>query len=120
MNRRIVAAVDDLFFAAKIRGTAEQSGIETEFPKTADAIFAPDGRDAPALVIIDLHAKLYDPFALAERLKADVQLRSVPIVGFFSHVQTELLQRARQAGMDYVMPRSSFTKKLPEILRGEF
>ena len=120
MNRRIIAAVDDLFFAARIRGTAEQLGIRADFPKSADAIFEESKRDTPALLIVDLHARLCDPFALAESFKQEAQLRGIPIVGFFSHVQTELLQRARQAGMDYVMPRSAFTRKLPEILRGEY
>ena len=120
MNRRIIAAVDDMFFAARIRGTAEQLGIEADFPKSADAILDEARRDAPALVVIDLHVKLCDPFALAERFKQDASLRARPIVAFFSHVQTELMHRAQQAGIDYVMPRSAFTKKLPEILRGEY
>ncbi|HEX8922686.1 MAG TPA: hypothetical protein VF766_14520, partial [Pyrinomonadaceae bacterium] len=63
-----------------------------------------------------LHAQKCDPFALAEQLKADETLRNVPLLGFFSHVQTALQQRAKQAGYDRVMPRSAFTKFLPEIL----
>jgi PleD family two-component response regulator len=119
MNRRVIAAVDDLIFAARIRGTAEQLGIKTDLPQTADAILDEARREPPALFVIDLHARFCDPFALAARLKGDAQLREVPVVGFFSHVQTELLERARLAGMDYVMPRSAFTRKLSGILRGE-
>ena len=119
MNRRIIAAVDDLFFASKIRGTAEQLGIRSDFPKSAEAIIAEATRDAPALLLVDLHAKFCDPFALAERFKQDQQLRGVTIVGFFSHVQTEMMQRARRAGLDQVLPRSVFSKRLAEILRGD-
>jgi len=43
----------------------------------------------------------------------------VPVVGFFSHVQTELQRRAEEAGFDHVLTRSAFTKRLPEILSGE-
>jgi hypothetical protein len=42
----------------------------------------------------------------------------VPVVGFFAHVQTELMQRARAAGFDEVLPRSAFVARLPDILRG--
>jgi hypothetical protein len=33
-----------------------------------------------------------------------------------SHVQVDLLNTAQQAGCDRVMPRSAFSKKLPQIL----
>jgi hypothetical protein len=48
----------------------------------------------------------------------DESLRAVPLLGFFSHVQTELQQRAKEAGFDRVMPRSAFSKNLAEILGG--
>lgn len=119
MKRRIIAAVGDLFFAAKIRGTAEQVGAEAGFPKTADALLAA-ARDAkPSLVVFDLQATNLDPFALARALKADETLRDVPLVGFFSHVETELRTRAQQSGIDHVMPRSQFAARLVEILRGD-
>jgi CheY-like chemotaxis protein len=70
----------------------------------------------PALIIVDLHAQKVDPFNLAEQLKRDETLRAVPLLGFFSHVETELQRRAQQAGFDRVMPRSAFSKNLPEIL----
>ncbi|HEY0079110.1 MAG TPA: response regulator [Pyrinomonadaceae bacterium] len=119
MNNRVMAVVDDMFFAAKIRGTAEQYGVRVDFARSADAIFETATEEPPSLLIIDLNAQRTDPFALAERLKADERLRSVPILGFFSHVQTELQNRALASGFDRVLPRSAFTKKLPEILQGK-
>lgn len=121
MNRSIIAAVGDLFFAAKIRGTAEQAGLRTIFPKTADSVCEEARSSAPhALVVLDLHAASFDPPALAARLKADERTRDLAIVGFFSHVQTELMRRARAAGVDYVVPRSVFSQNLSRILRGDF
>ncbi|HVF49335.1 MAG TPA: hypothetical protein VNA19_04570 [Pyrinomonadaceae bacterium] len=122
MKRHVIAVVDDMFFAAKIRGTAELSGVAVTLAsssKSLDALFESTQREPPALVIIDLHAQRTDPFALAARLKADTRLRHVPLVGFFSHVRIELQQRARDAGFDQILPRSAFTKRLPEILQGQ-
>ncbi|HZT59638.1 MAG TPA: hypothetical protein VFA21_13600 [Pyrinomonadaceae bacterium] len=120
MNRKVIAAVSDMIFASKIRGTAEHLNVTVEFARAEDALFDAAKTEVPSLVILDLHATRPDPFALAARLKADEQLRTVPIVGFFSHVETELQRRAVEAGVDHVLPRSLFTKRLPDILRGEF
>ncbi len=34
MKSHVLAAVDDMIFAAKIRATAEQLGVNVEFPRT--------------------------------------------------------------------------------------
>lgn len=116
MKSYVLAAVDDMFFASKIRGCAEQLSVDLRFMRTAEAALESARGERPSLVIVDLHWQRGDPFALAESLKADEQLRDVPLVGFYSHVQTALQRRAEQAGYDRVMPRSAFTKQLPEIL----
>src|ERR1700730_11241924 len=119
MTRTILAVVEDLFFASKIRGTAEQLGVAVKFARHVDALTEAARRDLPALIICDLHSQKIDPNELAKRLKADEQLRSIPLLGFFSHVQSELQRQAEEAGFDRVLPRSTFTKHLPEILTGD-
>lgn len=118
MNRRVLAAVPDLFFASKIRGTAQALNVTVEFSRTADALFDAAKLEVPSLIIMDLEAAA-DPLALAARLKEDEQLRSVPVVGFLSHVRVDLQQQARAAGVDQVLPRSAFTSRLPDILLGK-
>ena len=119
MKRRVIVAVDDLFFAAKIRTTAEHLGVEVVFPRSLEALSESAREGAlPALVIVDLHLQRYDPFLIASSLKKDEELRATPLVAFFSHVQTELQRRAEEAGFDRILPRSAFTKYLPEILLG--
>jgi hypothetical protein len=51
---------------------------------------------------------------MIQRLRADKN--GVRVVGFLSHVQTELAAQARAAGCDEVMPRSAFTQNLMTIL----
>ncbi len=119
MNRRVIAAVSDMIFASKIRGTAEALNVTVDFARSEDSLFDAAKADVPSLVILDLHSTRPDPFAIAARLKADEQLREVPIVAFFSHVETELQRRALEAGIEHVLPRSAFTHRLPEILSGE-
>lgn len=118
MARAVIAVVDDLFFASKIRGTAEQLGVAVSFVRNADAVLESARRDQPALIICDLHSQKSDPIELARRLKADEQLRTIPLLGFFSHVQVELQHQAEQAGFNQVIPRSAFAKNLNQILAG--
>jgi CheY-like chemotaxis protein len=114
----VIAIVDDLFFASKIRGTAEQVGVRVQFARSIDAAMQKASNDPADLIIADLNASCCDVVELARTLKADASLAGVPLLGFFSHVQVELQQAAIAAGFDRVLPRSAFTKNLAEILTG--
>lgn len=118
MASNIIAVVDDLFFASKIRGTAEALGVPVRFAGSVQAMIAAARLEHPSMVICDLHSQKVDPIKLARQLKEDDQLCSIPLVGFFSHVQTELQREAEAAGFDQVLPRSAFTKNLGRILSG--
>jgi CheY-like chemotaxis protein len=120
MTRRVIAAVGDMFFASKIRGTAEHLNVTVDFARTEDGLFDYAKAETPSLIILDLHETRFDPVRLAARLKADEQLRDVPVVAFFSHVETELRRKALEAGVEHVLPRSVFTQHLGQILSGEF
>ena len=83
-----------------------------------DAVLEAAKAEKPSLIIADLHSKRCDGIELATLLKSDEELRAIPLLGFFSHVQTELQLAAEAAGFDRVLPRSAFTRNLPEIISG--
>lgn len=118
MTRNIIAVVDDIFFAAKIRGTAEQVGVAVAFARSADGVSEIIQQHIPSLIICDLHAQKVNPIDLAKNLKAKDETRDIPILGFFSHVQTDLKRDAQAAGFDRVIPRSVFANSLISILSG--
>lgn len=120
MMKPVIAAVDDLFFAAKIRAAATPLGMEVRLCRSLPAIIEAARQINEGLIIVDLHAKQFDPLMLAQTLRADVELSGITLLGFFSHVQTAVMQRAKAAGYDFVLPRSAFVNKLPEILEGKF
>jgi len=115
--RRVMAVVPDLFFAARIAGAAQQLGVTLTMPAPGTAREAIRGAP-PDLVILDLHAP-GDPLELARALRSDPDTRSLPIVGFYSHVDQALRAAALAAGLDQVLPRSAFTRRLPALLAGE-
>ena len=67
-------------------------------------------------MILDLNNPRTDPLGTVRSMKADPALAPIPTVGFVSHVQTELIDASRQAGVGQVMAGSAFTERLPELL----
>lgn len=116
----VLALVDDLFFQARLSETARRLGVTLKTVSTGAALVktleaAPDGvpGDLPRLVIVDLNARQGAVEAIEQLQRSG---NPIPVIGFLSHVQTELAERARAAGCKQVMPRSIFTANLSEIL----
>ena len=109
---QVLALVDDIFFQAKMLETARHTGVEMKSFTSGDALLAELNHDPPKLVVVDLNAR-QAPVETIASLRSHAA--RTPVVAFFSHVQTELAQRARDAGCAEVMPRSKFTKDLAAI-----
>ncbi len=109
---RVVALVDDLFFQMKLAETAKQLGVEVKVATNGDAL-TKLMESAPKLVIVDLNARS-QPLQAIEKLRQT--RKDIRVVGFLSHVQTQLAAQAQAAGCDEVLPRSSFTQNLAAIL----
>ena len=116
MARTVLAAVDDMFFAAKIRATAEALGVGIKFHRKLEGLVAAAAEQSPDLIIVDLHNEKLNPIELARELNESAQ--AIPLLGFFSHVQTDLQEAAIAAGYDSVIPRSVFSRDLAKILGG--
>jgi DNA-binding NarL/FixJ family response regulator len=117
---RVSIVVDDMFFAAKIYAAAEAAGRTVDRVRSREQLEREMTTDPPSLLIVDLNAGRLDPLKAIEYFKAQSAISAVPIVGFVSHVQTDLIRSAQAAGCDYVLPRSRFTQLLPEIVSGNF
>jgi D-sedoheptulose 7-phosphate isomerase len=114
-EQKILAVMSDLFFLVKINDAAKKFGRSAEFVKDPELAMQ-KARLTPPLIILDLNCDAANPLALIRRLKSDSQTAAVPIVGFVSHVQTQLRQSAEAAGCDLVVARSTFSQDLASIL----
>ena len=114
----IVCAIDDLIFSIKISTAAKQLGVDIYFERYRDKVL-PTVRDRqPSLVIFDLNSSRLDPMAMIAAIKADPQLSAVKTLGYVSHVDSDAIEAARQAGIDQVLARSAFVAQLGAILQG--
>lgn len=110
---QVLAFIDDIFFQSKLIETAKQLGVEVRTCATPDALDSAIAEATPNLVVIDLNAHANSLDAVG---RVQASGREIPLIGFLSHVQRDLAERARAAGCNEVMPRSKFTQNLATIL----
>lgn len=118
-NSRIFAFIEDLFFMAKIQETARKLNVKVEFVKTDKDMtekMQQNGEEKPSLIIFDLNNANARPLTLIPKLKSKLK-KGTSIIGFLSHVQGDLKQKAHEVGCDMVLPRSAFSQNLPQLLR---
>jgi len=114
----IVCVLDDQLFSVKISTVAKAIGAEVYFERSPGTVATRIKEKQPSLVIFDLNCAKLQPMTVIAELKADPLTRPIRTLGFVSHVQTDTIAAARQAGVDEVLARSAFAERLPEILKG--
>ncbi len=96
---RVFAFVEDLFFLSKIQDTGRKMNVKVEFVKTekdlADRMKS-NGVEQPSLIIFDLNNANAKPLTLIPKLKSKLK-KGTSIIGFLSHVQGDLKQKAHFA-----------------------
>ena len=108
----ILAIVDDLIFRGKLETTAAQTGVPLTI--AVDAGPALRGEQPWSRVLIDLNLSRGDSLAMVRNLRQAHP--DLPVIGYCSHVQQDLQQRALDAGCTTVLARSAFVQQLPELL----
>ena len=116
------ALLRDLFFRSRIEATAEAAGVPVIVSGTIEELLERMRERGTGAVLVDLGAGAADgsdgtPTAIAA-IRILKGLDAPPaIVAWGSHADVEAFEAARVAGADRVLPRSAFTRRLPEILR---
>jgi CheY-like chemotaxis protein len=116
---RVFAFVEDLFFLSKIQDTGRKMNVKVEFVKNEKELterMESNGEEKPSLIIFDLNNANAKPLTLIPKLKSKLK-KGTSIIGFLSHVQGDLKQKAHEVGCDMVLPRSAFSQNLPQLLR---
>jgi len=116
VKKKVLAVLDDLFFTVKINESAKRAGLPVEFVKSEQDVLE-KAKSLPALIILDLNYAGVDPLSLVQRLKSEPETRGISVLGYVSHVQGELKQKAHEAGCNMVLARSAFSQNLPQILK---
>jgi len=102
---RIYSCVADLMLASRVNESLKSAGHEvtagSRLPAEAD------------ITDIDLIVADLDGVDAAE-----LAALTPPAIGFYSHVDVETRQKAIDAGVDLVVPRSRMARELPVLVSG--
>lgn len=98
---RVVAIVTDLMLGSRVTTSLAAAGHEVEQDSGL-----PSELDGVDVVVADLDAAPPEDLARA----------GVPVIGFFSHTDTEMKARADAAGLAMAIPRSRMARELPALV----
>jgi len=111
----IAYAAADLIWATRIKRTAEALGLRARPCRTPDALRDRLADSDVRAFIVDL--TLGEPaIDLVATVREHPAGRRVRVLAFGPHVQRDLMQRARDAGADDVLPRGALDRDLPDLL----
>lgn len=112
----ILAVVEDLIFLSKIQQTAQLLGVSVE-PVDPRKLQERVAEIAVRAFVLDLNHRSGSALEVLRAIRADPTMSRIPLLGFLSHVQTDLAAAARAAGCDILLARSAFTQQLPQLLQ---
>jgi len=117
MTTKVLALTDDLFFSSKISSTANFCSVPIQIIATQEALTQTAKKEKPELIIIDLNGRQTQSLKTIRQLKALSDTSEIPILAYYSHVQTDLQNKAHEAGATWIIPRSTFSHLLANILK---
>lgn len=109
-----LAVVTDMIFASRISAAANDAGVDCVIVRELSALLSALERAEPKAVLVDMSCDGIVPEEAIRTVKAETPESRV--IAFFSHVQTELMVKATDAGADDVWPRSVFVQRLRDVL----
>lgn len=98
---RVVSIADDLMLASKVDAMLTAAGHHVVLARSLQEA----SLDGAELIVADLDVER--PEALAGL--------GVPVLGYYSHVDTETRAAAEAAGLDLAVPRSRMARELPRL-----
>jgi DNA-binding NarL/FixJ family response regulator len=108
----------DLIFTSKVVGTAQALGYRVICAGNVALVETHLNAWKPVVVLVDLSAG--EPASPQAIRSYRALAPDITFLAFGSHVETDILQAAKEAGCDPVLPRSRFSQELPNLLRGYF
>jgi CheY-like chemotaxis protein len=106
---RVTALVPDLLFGSKVQAMLEGSGHEVELitsePEAWDQIAGTE------VLVVDLTTEEIDGTVIVDTLRTGGELPGTRVLGFYSHVEQDVRERAEAAGFDLVVPRSRMARE---------
>lgn len=119
---RVLALSGELLFASRVQGALTLAGHHVELiadeprlrARLADS--ADPARPAADVLVVDLTDGELDGVGIVESLAGAGLLARIGTLGFYSHVDAAMRERAERGGFDLVVARSRMAREGPELV----
>ncbi len=109
-----LCVANDMIFTTRIRSMVDSVGAACAMANSMNQLATALSAGSYDLVLVDLCCETLDPFQAIKEIKQ--QNPTSMVLAYFPHVQQDLPDRARLAGVDKAVPRSSFFDELARLL----
>jgi len=103
-----IALVRDLLFASKITATARARNADVKIVRDPKQLHTESG----TRLFVDLNEPGALDYAIQWKLTHQRE-----VIGFASHVDVDLIARAKEGGIDQVLSRGQFAQQLDQLLQ---
>ncbi|HEY3970195.1 MAG TPA: hypothetical protein VGL79_02245 [Solirubrobacteraceae bacterium] len=111
---QVLAFIPDLLFGSRVQAALSTAGHDVVLAADADGVRERLG--GVAVLVVDLTDEPVLRAGLVEALYVDGSLEGIVTLAFYSHVEAEVRDIARNAGFDLVVPRSRMAREGAELI----
>jgi len=115
-QKTILVAVNDIFFYTKVRDALMSKGYRIERARTQQDIAEKASATNPSAFIVNMNDDKLDAFQALEILKADGDMKTIPILAFANHEEVDTFNRARALGVNKIVSRNEFSSRLKDLV----
>ncbi|HEY6639225.1 MAG TPA: histidine kinase [Nitrospiraceae bacterium] len=115
-QKTILVGVTDIFFYTKVRDALMSKGYKIERARTQQDIGDKASAAHPSAVILNMNDETLNAFQALEALKANTQLKTLPILAFANHEEVDTFNRARALGVTKIVSRNEFSARLKDLV----
>ncbi|HEY3019407.1 MAG TPA: response regulator [Solirubrobacteraceae bacterium] len=106
---RVLALVPDLLFGSRVQSMLRDAGHDVELVSGETEVW--DQIAGTDVLVVDLTDADLDGIGLIDTLMTGGEMHGVRTLGFYSHVEAHVRERALAAGFDAVVPRSRMARE---------
>jgi PleD family two-component response regulator len=115
-QKTILVGVTDIFFYTKVRDALMAKGYRIERVRLQQDIAEKASTTAPSAFILNMNDERLDAFQALETLKADTNMKTLPILAFVNHEEVDTFNRARALGVTKIVSRNEFSARLKDLV----
>ena len=116
MSNPVLVVVPDLMMRQKIVGALQALGYHARGVAKVARLDAALADGVPSAILVEIDGVDIDAPALTASLAGDDRRGEAPVVGFCSHMRTELMDDVRAAGADRVIARGELIRRLEAVM----